>query len=160
MQLILCLLACTIISLPAAPVGLSLPDTSGVAGEVMEVAVMVQDDLSGQGVLSYQLQINFTNSRLRFEEVVSTGTLTQTLGNYTANQTANNQLMISAAGSTPLTGKGKLIILRFTMIASGTASLSFTDTLNNFFNEGSPSVNLQNGRVIISDIEVYVILKH
>ena len=155
--LIFMLLIFAAISLPAVPIGISMPDTSGIAGEMIDLPVIVEDDLSGQGVISYQLQINFTNSRIKLEDVVTFGTLTQSLGNYSFNQTASNQVQISAAGSSPLTGKGTLIILRFKMLTSGTATLTFTDTLNNFFNEGSPSVNLQNGRIVIAAAPVITV---
>lgn len=155
--LIFMLLVFTTASLQAATISLSLPDTNGVTGDVIDLPVIVEDDLSGQGVISYQLQINYTNSRLRFEEVISAGTLTETMGNFSYNQTADNQVQISAAASSPLSGKGKLIILRFTMHTSGTATLAFTDTLNNFFNEGSPSVLLQNGRIVITNPPVITV---
>jgi hypothetical protein len=149
---VLCiLLAFSALSLPAATIGLTLPDTNGVSGDLIDVPVRIVDDMSGEGIIAYQLQINFTNSRLQFIDAITSGTFTESLGSYSANQTAANQIKVSSAGSIPLSGKGDLIVLRFKMIASGTATLAFTDTLNNFFNEGTPSVNLQNGRVVITN---------
>jgi hypothetical protein len=156
-NLIFTLLGLAIIPLSATAVGLTLPDTIGVTGDMIDIPVIVEDDLTGQGIVSYQLQVNYTNSRLILDDVISTGTLTETMGSFSYNQTADNQVQISAAASSPLSGKGKLIILRFIMHTSGTATLAFTDTLNNFFNEGSPSVLLQNGRIVITNPPVITV---
>ena len=138
-------------------IGLALPDTAGIAGNLIDVPVYVRDNLTGQGVTAYQLQINFTASRLSLQDVISIGTLTEALGSFNYNSPTSGQVVISAAGANALTGKGRLIIMRFRMLLSGTASLSFTDTLNNMLNEGSPSVNLANGRVVISNAPVITV---
>lgn len=146
-----------IIPVSSQPVGLALPDTTGMAGELIDIPVVVQTDLTGLNVTAYQLQINFTASRLELQDVLATGTLTESLGSFSHNVPASGQVMISAAGSSPLSGKGNLILLRFRMLTNGTATLNFSNTQNNMLNEGSPAVTLVNGRVIISNPPVITV---
>ena len=145
------------IPVSSQPVGLALPDTNGLAGEVIDIPVLVQKDLTGLDVTAYQLQINFTASRLELQDVISTGTLTESLGNFSYDMPTGGQVMISAAGSNPLTGRGQLILLRFRMLISGTAALNFSNTQDNMLNEGSPEVTLTNGRIIISNPPVITV---
>ena len=146
-----------LIPVSAQPVGLALPDTTGLTGNLIDIPVRVQTDLTGLNVTAYQLQINFTASRLDLQDIISTGTLTGSLGNFSYNVLTAGQVMISAAGTNPLTGKGQLIILRFRMLTSGSAGVNFSDTRNNLLNEGSPAVSLTNGRVIISNPPVITV---
>ena len=140
-----------VVSALAAPVPLSFHDSTGVAGNYIDIPVYVGADLDGSNVIAFQLEINYNAAYLRFESVEETGTLSQSLGNVVYNQTAANRVKVSAAGSSPLSGSGVLVYLRFLMLRAGAVSVAFTDTLNNYFNEGKPSVTLTNATIRISD---------
>ena len=62
-------------TLYALPIGLTLPDTSGYRGDAIDIPVYVDSSLSGYGITSYQLQINYNNNIIRiqlcFHKIVS-----------------------------------------------------------------------------------------
>ncbi len=129
----------------AAKIRLTIPDSSGVVGTTISVPVRVEDDLSGQDVFSYQLQIFYNQSILSLDKVIINNTLTNQWGYMEFNTVASNQVMISAAGDVPLTGKGVLVFLRFEIIGVGGSNIYFSDTLHTFFNQGKPSLELNAG---------------
>lgn len=147
-----------IIQLQAQPIGLRLPDTTGVQGQYIDYPVYVDSSLTGHGVVSYQIQFTFNASYIRPDSVFSTGTLTQSLGNFTANLNQSGKITIAAAGTTPLIGSGKLIYIRFKMLRTGYAYTTFSGVDNNYLNEGVPEVLLDNGWINMSaqpSINVY-----
>ena len=66
------------------------------------------------------------------------------------NTSVTGQISIAAAGSTPLSGTGVLVFIRFTTLQSGIAYISFTGNQYNFFNEGDPNMIFDNGYISIS----------
>ena len=134
--------------LPAQPIQVSIPDTSGINGDTIIVPVNVDSSLTGFDVLSFQIQISYTSNILFLDSILAAGTLTADLGWFSFSQNQSNQVTIAGAGNSPLEGTGILIYLRFIIHGAGTAYLTFTGTQNNYFNEGSPLMALINGRVV------------
>ncbi len=131
-----------------AQVRLSIPDTSGARGNKITLPVYVDTSLTGKGVEAYQIQLSYNSTYMSVDSVISTGTLSQTLGPVSYNISIPGMVSIASAGSTALTGTGVLIYVRFILNAAGLDSVSFSGGgEKNFLNEGNPSVVLTNGSV-------------
>jgi hypothetical protein len=154
---ILLILCFTLHTVSALPIRLSIHDTTGVNSQTIVIPVYVDSSLTGHNAVSYQLQINFPSNILTLDSVLDTGTLTEDLGWFSFNQTQSNQVTIAAAGNSPLEGTGILIYLRFIIHVAGTAYLTFSGTQANYFNEGSPSVSLDDGRITATNPPVITV---
>jgi hypothetical protein len=140
------------VSVSAQVIGLSLPDTSAVRGYTIAIPVRVDSSLTGANVTSFQLEIQYPTFNLAFDSVGVAGTMTQAAGfTFYANLTEPNIIRIAAAGTTPLSGTGPLVYLRFRIIQSGWSTLTFTDTTHNYFNQHYPPLSLKNGSFYVND---------
>ncbi len=125
--------------------GLSVHDTTLTVGDTLDIPVYADSSFTGQNVLSYRLQLNFSSYYFVIDSVYSSGTITQSWGNPSYNKSVDGKITIAAAGSSPLAGKGILVFIRLHPKINGGSYFSFADTLNNYFNEGSPRIKLKNG---------------
>jgi len=133
----------------AQGVTLRLPDTTVVAGDLLDLPVYVDQDLTDSMVIAWQLEIGFNSTLLEPQGIIKDGTLSSSWGSVEYKNWVPGQVNIAAAGGTPLAGKGKLIIIRFLCLKAGYVSMAFTDPSKNLLNEGSPVVTLDNGYVSI-----------
>ena len=134
--------------LQAKVIQLRIPDSTIAKNSFVNLPIYADSSLTGEGVVSYQLQINYNNAILSFESIVTNGTITQSAGFSTSyNKSGTNQINIAGAGSNALSGSGALIYLRFKAINSGRAYVNFTDVNHNFFNEGNPQIKFVNAYI-------------
>ena len=133
----------------ASVIGISIHDTTVAHGEILLLPVYVDSSLTDQNVMSFQLQLSFSGSILTVDSVISDGTLSQSFGSPNFNKANPNQLSIAAAGTSPLTGTGVLVYVRFRAVGAGYAGVAFSDAAHNFLNEGTPAVTLQSGTVYV-----------
>ncbi len=140
------LVYCT--TIVATQVGMSIHDSTFVQGTV-NIPVYVDSSLTGLNVTSFKLQFTFNQYSFTIDSVITTGTISQGWGNVFYNKNNSGRLDIAAAGSSPLSGSGILLFIKVTALNGG-SWFSFTDTLNNYFNEGSPKMILNNGYFNIS----------
>lgn len=130
-------------------VGLAVHDTTMVVGDIINIPVYVDSSLTGENVSSYNLQLRFNDYYLEIDSVLFSGTLSEGWGAPVFNVNSN-KINIASAGATTLSGKGILLFLRAKAIRSGGSHVEFTDTSNNYFNEGTPRVKLDNGYIGIA----------
>lgn len=133
----------------AQSIGLRIPDTTAVQGAVLDMPLYVDSTLTGKNVYSYSFQLSYNPNYLQPESVVISGTISQSWGMPTVNTSVSGLITFAAAGTTPLVGKGKLVVLKWKVKNVGWTSLSFTDAKHNYLNEGSPDVILQWGSISI-----------
>jgi uncharacterized protein YjdB len=121
---------------------------SALAGQTVDITLSTTD-LSGAGVLSYQLTLTYNGALVSVVDALESGTLTETAGwgDATFNATGG-QVRVSHAGTTALSGSGPLLRLRFLVSASATSggftNLVFQDFV---FNEGAPLDTTANGSI-------------
>jgi len=128
-----------------AQIGISIHDTTFTDGKSIYIPVHADSLLTGLNVTSYKLQLAFNQNLMVIDSAISTGSISQSWGNPTFNVNNPGRIDIAAAGTTALSGNGILLYLKVTAISSGALYLSFTDTLNNYFNEGKPKMIFRNG---------------
>ena len=133
----------------AQSVGLRIPDTTSVQGSVMDLPLYVDSTLTGKDVYSYSFQLSYDPYYLKPESVIVSGTISEAFGTPLLNTSVSGQVSIAAAGTAPLTGEGKLIIIRWVTKNSGWTSLGFTDLKHNYLNEGTPTLTLKPGNIYI-----------
>jgi len=134
----------------AQTIGMRIPDTSAVAGNFIEIPVYVDSSLSGQNVYSYLIQLNYNTNHLRADSVLTSGTIAGAFGSATVNYGNTGTISIAGAGASPLAGSGVFLILRFEILTEWGSWISFTGEQNNYFNEGNPAMNYDDGYVSIA----------
>ncbi|MCF8429828.1 MAG: T9SS type A sorting domain-containing protein [Bacteroidia bacterium] len=130
-----------------------IPDTTAVNGSIMDLPIYVDSSLTGKNIISYQVKINYNISPLSVIGIITTGTVSSGFSApiYQVN-TLTNAITISAAGSSPLIGKGVLFYIRFQLLQATSVGFYFTGASNCFFNQGNPIMNLTNGSINITSI--------
>ncbi len=131
-------------------IGISIHDTTLVVGETSLIPIYADSSFTGQGVSSFNLQLSFDDYYLTVDSINTDGTLTSGWGTVTYNANFPEILNIAGANGTDLTGSGILLYVRVTPVHNGGTYLTFTDTLHNFFNEGTPRILLDDGHFSIS----------
>jgi len=113
-------------------VALSLPHTTGAVGADVTIPVSTTD-LTGGGVLAYDITISFDEEIVDISGIDATGTISDGMSINT--DTAGNAIRIVAASGSELSGTGTLINLTGTVISEGMSVLDFTSVT---LNEGTP----------------------
>ncbi len=130
----------------AAGIPVTLPDASTSTGMMFDVAINV-GDLTGQNVTSYDFDILYDQNVIQPQTTQTDKTSTISSGLTVGSTIVEpGRLRVSAFGSTPVSGSGVLLKLKFSAVgANGTSSdLSFAPFT---FNEGLPSNMTNIGRV-------------
>ncbi|MEP7341246.1 MAG: IPT/TIG domain-containing protein [Acidobacteriota bacterium] len=129
-------------TLSPTQVAVSLPQTTGTQGSIITVPITV-GDLTGRGFISYDFDLIYDAAVLQAASAPTdaAGTLSSAL-TITANATPG-RLRVSAFGTTPLSGAGTLLNLKFNVAGAGGTALTWQRFI---FNE-TPVINPVNGRV-------------
>lgn len=133
--------------LHAQSIGVRMTDTTVYRGTVFDLPIRVDSTFSGKEVYSYALQLQFDPRSLTLDTILTTGTLTEAWGSPTWKVTRVNEsqatLTIAAANTQPLSGDGRLVLLRFrsTLTAWG-SYVQFGPARLNMFNEGEPALTI------------------
>ncbi|MFH0991891.1 MAG: cohesin domain-containing protein [bacterium] len=124
-----------------AQVTVSMPNITGTLGAVT-IPVTV-GDLTGKGVISYDLSISYDPTIVTITDVDKIGTVSA--GMTIQKNISGGVVKIAAAQIDPLASTGgTLINLKGTLIAKGTSPLTFTTMV---FNDGTPSAATTDGSV-------------
>jgi len=136
-------------------VDVKISDTLGFSnGQNVQIPI-VTGNLNGLDVYSYYIRVTFDPSIISCTGVSKTGTLTSPWSAPTINTSIPGEISIAAYGAYPLTGIGALLYLKFLVVgAAGSGTiLSFASFM---YNEGTPSVTLTNGSLIIGNVPLPV----
>jgi len=126
---------------------LTVGTASGLVGDTVIVPVTV-DDLTGLGVVSYELTITWSSAYATALGALHLGTMSEGWGPLTFSS-GEGWLTVAAAGVIPLSGGGTLFELQFQLgPSSGTHNLILAEAL---LNEGTPPVTaMTNGSLSIT----------
>jgi len=136
-------------NLQAGTIGLSIPDTSATDKDTVNIPVRVDSSMTGEDVVSFQMELTYDASYLEIIGLVSSATMTEAWNEVTFSATGEGRIALAGAGTTPLEGTGELIYMRFYVKRSGSTNLRF-DTETVILNEGSPGVLTTDGTLNIS----------
>jgi len=128
--IVLAILALALMGLSASisDIQLDIGELNTICGYEVTVPI-VCSSLTGNGVISYELEISYDTARLDFIEPVKTSTLSAN-GMVSVNE-VNGVLHIGAIFTNALYGQGTLLGLKFTAIFPGTADLLFDSAVMN-----------------------------
>jgi hypothetical protein len=124
----------------AQTISIHLPDTTATVGNQFEVPVYVDNTLTGQGVYSYQLQLEYPAYYLQVVSVSTTGCLSESFGQPTVNKAIAGKVTIAAAGVSALSGSGKLLTIRFKALQTNYWTNVSLIGANSYFNETHPTI--------------------
>ncbi len=113
------------------PLALSLPDTSVIQGQTLDIPVRISE-VTDLAITSGALQINFDASRLSVLTVIKEGAMIGVYDNLSFNIQAG-KVNIAFAGNTPLSGAGDLLAVRFQTALEnyGNTTISISDVVFN-----------------------------
>ena len=134
----------------AQTIAMRVPDSTMVAGNSIDIPIYCDNSLTGLNVMSYILQMTFNQSYFQAISVNVAGTLSAPFGNPTVNYSVPGMVTMAGYGISPLSGKGKFLIIRFKALKTGTLSLGFSGVNYNYFNEGTPVMSFKNGTISIT----------
>jgi hypothetical protein len=119
-------------------------DLHGAPGDTVEIPVNILSDVTGMGILSYQLAINFNQNVLLPLGVDATGTMTESWQAPVFNDQTAGQIQVGGYHINELTGSGALVKLLFIVTgAQGSqTTLQFAECI---FNSGTPLANTEPG---------------
>ena len=125
-------------------VHVSAPDTTEDGGITIDIPVRVTD-VSGKEIFSFGMTVETNPAILVPQEVITTGTLSEAWGAATVN-IQGGKVKLAIAGTTPLTGAGVLIFLRYKVpedvAHNATTPIKISDLI---FNDGEPKAELHDG---------------
>lgn len=110
-------------------VDVRLPAVVDDVGQTIQIPVLV-DDISGKGITTFYLKIEYDANVLEFDRSVITNTLSDIAGagKFDGTNTAGEFTVAYAAPATrPLSGEGTLILLEAEVLGAGTTPLSFLE---------------------------------
>ncbi len=137
-------------------IGVSIHDTTVVAGKTALIPVYVDSSLTGQNVTSFNFEFSFDDYYGTIDSVVTAGTMTDGWGTVVYNANVKGRFSVAGASTSALAGTGVLFYLRLQTNRGGSFRLRFAS--NNYFNEGTPGVVLNDGYIGISNppsIDIY-----
>jgi len=134
-----------------SPFEVALPDTSGTVGDTLLYPMRVDSSLSGEDIISYQFNLNYSEFNLEVLGIENEGTLSSGFS-VISNFENPGDLQIAGAGSAALEGSGVLLFIKIRLKRStGSSAFRFDDSADQFFNEGSPSLTTRDGSIAIAE---------
>jgi Secretion system C-terminal sorting domain/Divergent InlB B-repeat domain/Cohesin domain len=123
-------------------ISVSIPDTTLVPDKSIKIPIFVSE-LTGNYIRSYSFRLVYDQKILKFKSISDKGTLSDRRSWDIDADLESEGLVINADGRYNLYGSGKLLIIKFDVIADE----GYTDLIiESFkFNSGSPSIYLNNG---------------
>ena len=122
-----------------------MPDTAGAPGQMINIPVMVDDDVTGQGIIAVMLTVRTDVALLTPVGVSIAGTMLEPWGSVESN-VVGGDISISGANISELTGSGVLVYIQYQVNASAVPGQTTPlDLLTVLFNEGTPIASLVDG---------------
>ncbi len=120
----------------------SIPDTTGKEGQSIAIPIYVSN-LSGKRISSYYFELRYNKNILKAKSIITDGTLTGARGWDVSGGFTAEGIYIKSSGFRYLSGEGKLIIIKFEVIADE----GYTDLVLKpfYFNYGSFKIKVTNG---------------
>ncbi len=141
-------------SVTSGGIGVSAPDTTGCPGQPAVDICLNVDDVTGQEIYSVGLTVCTDTSVLIPESVSLNGTIAESWDSPTYRIT-DGCVKIGMAGTSPLSGSGKLVCIRYRVNPNAeegeSTVIHIADVL---FNEGTPPAVIQDGLFTIEEFEI------
>jgi len=140
------LLVFSITTVGYGQIQISIPDTTAKVGSTFSIPVYTED-LTDEGVLSYEVELSIDSSLIAYDTVNVEGTISEG-SSMATNVDTSGHIHLSVANSSSFSGAGVLVELIFQLESTGNAKVEFESFV---FNEGNPSADTVNGSVEVVD---------
>lgn len=131
------------------PLGFRIPDASITEKDTFTITIDADSVLTGREVYSYRFYITYNPSYFEFLGVDGIGSVLTAWGAPTVNSSNAGTIIMAGAGSSPLTGSGGMIDLKFVSKTNGGSYISF-NTTESYLNERNPLSVYENGYISIA----------
>jgi hypothetical protein len=127
-------------------VGFSIEGATVLEKNTFTIAVKADTVLTGKGIYSFRFGFTFNADYLEFQNIDSVGSVLFDWGMPTFSNTTRGSISIAGAGSSPLTGKGKMFYLRFKAVLPGGTYINYNSGIS-LLNEGLPAMTMNNSYI-------------
>lgn len=134
-----------------AQIPVTIPDISVGSGQRFEFSIDVPD-LTGAGIESVEVEIQYDASVIVLDDVSQQGTLTES-ASMLFNADQPGILIVNVSSTRALMGAGTLLRISGSAISEGQSALTFAHLQ---FNEGQPVASPNNGSVTVTGLQSLV----
>ncbi len=146
-------------------VGFSIEGTTILEKSTFTIAVKADTLLTGKGIYAFRFGLSYNADYLEFQGIDSVASIMKDWGIPTLSNRTKGTILVAGAGSSALSGKGKLFYLKFKALIGGGTYIQNISGVS-FLNEGSPAMTMNyayiqaNSRsypdIYPDDIQLYV----
>ncbi len=134
-------------TIPSGRYSLTVQSDTIAAGQSVEVFILVSELTLADNIISYQFNIGFDTSALKYTGIDLAGTMAES-GETAVNPNTPGKVSISYMNVTPLTGTGAILKLLFNSRVADTCEIS----ISNAWLNKTPVQDLTNGTLIIRKV--------
>ena len=127
-------------------IGFSVQGATVLEKDTFVIAVQADSQLTGEDVYAFRFEFSYNSSYLEFLNIDSVGTVLQDWGLPTFSKKTAGKISIAGAGSTALSGAGKMFYLKFKALRGGGTYVENTSA-QSYLNEGMPAMALTRGYI-------------
>lgn len=127
-------------------VGFSIDGATVLEKDTFTIAVKADTLLTAKGIYSFRFGLSYNADYIEFLNIDSVGTVLKSWGNPTFSKRTRGRIIIAAAGSSALSGKGNMLYLKFKALNGGG---TYIDNISgeSYLNEGSPEMTLKSSYI-------------
>jgi len=126
-----------------------IPDTTAEIAGTVDIPIYMANLSSNYSIVSLQTNVLFDSSKVKFDQIVTTGTSTDGWS-FSYNNTGN-KVILAGASTSGFNNSGPIIKLRFIVSPNVSIGNYSNISLEQFlFNEGSPNARIDNGKITVA----------
>jgi len=126
-----------------------IPDTTAEIAGTVDIPIYMANLSSNYSIVSLQTNVLFDSSKVKFDQIVTTGTSTDGWA-FSYNNTGN-KVILAGASTSGFNNSGPIIKLRFIVSPNVSIGNYSNISLEQFlFNEGSPNARIDNGKITVA----------
>jgi len=126
-----------------------IPDTTAEIAGTVDIPIYMANLSSNYSIVSLQTNVLFDSSKVKFDQIVTTGTSTDGWA-FSYNNTGN-KVILAGASTSGFNNLGPIIKLRFIVSPNVSIGNYSNISLEQFlFNEGSPNARIDNGKITVA----------
>ena len=127
-------------------IGFSIANATVTEKDTFSIAIRADSLLTGKNVYAFRFGLSFNADYLEFLSIDAAGPVLASWGLPSFNNQATGRILIAGAGTSPLSGSGDMLYLKFRAIRGG-ATYVQNIASESYLNEGSPGMALKSGYI-------------
>ena len=130
--------------------GFTIEGATVLEKDTFIIAIKADSLLTGKDIYSYRFGVSFNADYIEFLNIDSVGSVLEDWGIPTFSNKIRGQLHIAGAGTTPLSGNGEFIYLKFKALKPGSWLSLSNISGKSYLNEGTPLMSLNGSYIHIN----------